>query len=190
MKSNPWISWVPSIKKMWYVSWEGLGSQWAVNTAGRIFQHENALYPKWWGTLRKVHYGNLDHCNLFFSLRTKQKSIISQRYVVCLPSARVFQVTRKKTMYESKHSGWRGGELKEPILPKVTGKRPEVWVMWPEFHSLRASTLVWSGWGGILCFHEGTMKVKFMHSEVMRNAPSLMSYGAIKRKLNQESDTK
>jgi len=63
---------------------------------------------------------------IFFFLQTKQKSIISQRYAVCLPSARVFQVTRKKTMYESKHSGCRGGELKELILPKVTGKRPEV----------------------------------------------------------------
>lgn len=64
---------------------------------------------------------------IFFSLQTKQKFIISQRFdTICLASARVFQVIRKKTMYESKHSGWRGGELKELILPKVTGKPPKV----------------------------------------------------------------
>lgn len=63
---------------------------------------------------------------IFFSLQTKQKSIMSQRYTICLASARVFQVIRKKTTYESKHSGWRGGELKELILPKVTGKPPKV----------------------------------------------------------------
>lgn len=41
--------------------------------------------------------------------------------------------------------GGTEGELKELILPKVTGKHPEVWVIWPEQLKGTNSHLKWVG---------------------------------------------